>query len=82
MQIEDKQNIEKFFKEKTYNPGENSSLALLRNDIDRCFISGILYPGVIGIMTGIDLLAKFYKGDDSSNGVGDRFKSFLKYYFI
>jgi hypothetical protein len=81
MEKEDKKRIENFFREKTYNPGENSSLALLRNDMDRCFTSGILYPGVVGIMTGIDLLAKFYKGEDSINGVGKRFDNFLKDYF-
>lgn len=81
MKKEDKKRIEIFFREKTYNPGENSSLALLRNDIDRCFTSSILYPGVIGIMTGIDLLAKFYDGKDSIKGVGNRFNNFLKDYF-
>lgn len=75
------ENIEIFFKEETCNPGTNSSLALLRNDINRCFDSGILYPGIIGMMTGIDLLAKFYSGDDSNSDVGSKFKDFLKYYF-
>ena len=38
------------------------------------------WPAVMGILAGIDLLGKFYFGNDR-NGVGDRFKGFVKCFF-
>lgn len=32
------------------------------------------------VLAGIDLLGKFYKGDDSPNGVGQRFKNYYEKY--
>ncbi|HMR42306.1 MAG TPA: hypothetical protein PKC40_00665 [Saprospiraceae bacterium] len=91
------QNIQFFFRkpedlddtEKIY-----SILFLLRRDIKTCF--GInpndnskityeaLFPGVMAIMAGIDLLAKFYHGNDTTqNGeVGKRFKNYVKIYLV
>jgi len=38
-----------------------------------------IFPGVMGIMAGIDLLAKFYAGTDEGSS-GKRFKHFAKGY--
>ena len=70
-----------------------SQLYLLRRDIDTCFglnpTTGerlnyqALWPGVMGILAGIDLLGKFFAGNDASGGKGlgtvaNRFTHFLK----
>jgi len=34
----------------------------------------------VTVLAGIDLLGKFYKGDDSPNGVGQRFKNYYEKY--
>lgn len=74
-------------------PGTFSQLYLLRRDIMTCF--GInanggqqfpsqqkaLWPGVMGICAGIDLLGKFFAGNDDLGEVGKRYKDFLTTYF-
>ena len=65
-------------------------LYLLRRDIFTCL--GIdsdtsishkaLWPGAMGIFAGIDLMAKFWKGNDQSGQVGQRFKDFINTYFM
>ncbi|VTR95233.1 unnamed protein product [Gemmata massiliana] len=40
-----------------------------------------LWPGAMTIMAGIDLLAKFFTGDDKPGKAGERFNCFLKEYF-
>ena len=71
-------------------PDTFSQLYLLRRDISTCF--GIdpdngqrlptqaLWPGVMAICAGIDLLGKFLAGNDG-RGVGTRFSTFLTTYF-
>ncbi len=39
-----------------------------------------LFPGIMGIFAGVDLLAKFHAGQDR-RGVGSRFKEFVRTYF-
>jgi hypothetical protein len=39
------------------------------------------WPAVMGILAGIDLLGKFYAGNDEVGGVGIRFKNFVKEFF-
>lgn len=83
-------NIDFFFRNPTIEPvipGNFSQLYLLRRDIMTCF--GIdantgqtlptkaLWPGVMGICAGIDLLGKFLAGNDENRRVGVRFKNFL-----
>jgi len=72
-------------------PGTFSQLYLLRRDISTCF--GIdpttgqllpteaLWPGVMAICAGIDLLGKFLAGNDARGRVGPRFRTFLTTYF-
>jgi len=80
-QPEDKPNIPDVF----------SQLYLLRRDISTCFgidptskekiSTQAIWPGVMAICTGIDLLGKFYAGNDIIRKVGERFKNFLNIYF-
>jgi hypothetical protein len=56
-------------------------LYLLRRDINSCLEHGILFPGAMGILVGIDLLGKFLSGNDLRREVGDRFKNFVSEYF-
>lgn len=74
------------------SPDNFSQLYLLRRDIDSCFAinpnnghpaswPAIKWPGVMTILAGIDLLGKFFKGQDASGGVGERFRAFLVQYF-
>jgi hypothetical protein len=73
-------------------PGENGVLYLLRRDICTCLgrdpssnfqkrSYSVLFPGGMAILAGVDLLAKFYKGDDEIGGVTQRFKDFVSKYF-
>lgn len=62
-------------------PGDFGVLYLLRRDINRCMECQVLWPGVMGIMAGIDLLGKFAAGEDASRQVGNRFKGFVVNYF-
>ncbi len=61
-----------------------SNLSLLRRDINTCFGKNpndpsikieyiAIWPGTMGILGGIDLLAKFYCGDDSFENSRSRF---------
>lgn len=61
-------------------PGEFSTLYLLRRDAQSCLGHGILWPGAMCVMAGIDLLGKFFDGRDSS-GAGRRFLAFVRRYF-
>lgn len=61
-------------------PGEFSTLYLLRRDARSCLEHSILWPGVMCIMAGIDLLSKFLDGSDSVSGVGERFRTFAVNY--
>jgi hypothetical protein len=46
-------------------PGKMSVLYLLRRDVMHCFDHNIvLFPATMTILAGIDLLAKFYAGND------------------
>jgi hypothetical protein len=72
-------------------PGTFSQLYLLRRDISTCFgidpnngqrlCTQALWPGVMAICAGIDLLGKFLAGNDKIGEVGKRFKKFLTTYF-
>ena len=69
-------------------PLERSVLYLLRRDTNFCLginqVTGIaddprgraLFPGVMAIMAGIDLLGKMVDGHDSSKRAGARFQAF------
>jgi hypothetical protein len=78
----------KFFEDPAVDhppPYEYSVLYLLRRDIAYCMGDDpssvkALFPGVIGIFAGIDLLAKFCAGSDTSS-VGRRFRRFVGQYF-
>jgi len=85
--------IEFFFKnplEFTEEPGKKSILYLLRRDIMTCFgldantnepiQSAAFFPGTMAIMAGIDLLAKFYEGNDDIYTGKERFKIFVRAY--
>jgi hypothetical protein len=63
------------------SPGRFGVLYLLRRDIKQCITTGqILWPATMAILAGIDLLGKFYAGEDG-RGVGRRFRSFIDNYF-
>jgi len=65
-------------------PATYGVLYLLRRDIRRCLEENtppISYPGMMATLAGVDLLAKFYLGDDSRRNVGERFRMFLREYF-
>lgn len=76
--------IEFFFRdpaEAPVRPGDNSTLYLLRRDINDCIPQNrCQFLGVMGILAGVDLLAKFLSGQDG-DGVSSRFKRFLRDYF-
>ena len=71
-------------------PGTFGILYLLRRDILQCLgfdpntgtrnKEPVLWPGGMAILAGIDLIAKFYKGDDTIGQVGQRFKDFITKY--
>ncbi len=76
--------IDMFFMSPSIAPrrhGTFSQLYLLRRDISACFCASILWPGVMAICAGIDLLGKFLAGNDDGKKVGERFETFLKIYF-
>lgn len=66
-----------------------STLYSIRKDIELCIGSHtikkeedhILFPGLLTIVAGIDLLAKLHSGNDYPNKVRSRFKSFTEKYF-
>lgn len=71
-------------------PGKKSILYLLRRDIMTCFginantnkpiPTAAYFPGVMAVMAGIDLLAKFYAGNDKTKESGSRFLTFTSKY--
>jgi hypothetical protein len=78
--------------EQTLAKSAHSTLCSLRGDIDFCMqidrlnqkpldvLSRAVWPGAMTIMAGIDLLAKFYEGNDDTSPrgiVGTRFRAFL-----
>lgn len=83
-----------FTKPEVYKIGKVSTLHLLRRDIYTCLGKPIgevdteigtikpivIWPGIITIMTGIDLVSKFYCGNDAIGEVSNRFKSYVKNY--
>ncbi len=92
------QQIELFFRDPNDVPGDtglHSTLYLLRRDIRKCLSIGFAdqnesiarWPGAIAILAGIDLLAKFFTGqDDFFQGpqklnVSKRFTNFIENYF-
>lgn len=83
-----------FFEEPSqYRPPPNDFgvLYLLRRDILTCLginpSSGVqsnqktLWPGAMGILAGVDLLSKFWRGSDQRGQVTQRFKDFVDQYF-
>lgn len=72
-------------------PGDYGVLYLLRKDICRCLgwdpssnsktSHPTLWPGGMAVLAGIDLVAKFYKGDDAVGQVGVRFMDFIRNYY-
>ena len=88
--------IEFFFQDpKIYvKTNESSSLHLLRRDVYQCLgyvyengkwvkkTNQVIWPGAMTILTGIDLLGKFYAGNDNSKGVGCRFTDYCKTYML
>ena len=85
--------IETFFfdpKTSIQPPNNFGVLYLLRRDVYRCLgystntwtidRESIIWPGAMTVLAGIDLLGKFYKGEDSRNGVGPRFKDYYVKY--
>lgn len=71
-------------------PGDYGVLYLLRRDIYLCLgydpanrirtSHQALWPGGMGILAGIDLVAKFYKGNDTIGQVRSRFTDFIRKY--
>jgi hypothetical protein len=57
-------------------PNNYGTLYLLRRDINRCMEEKIIWPGAMAVLAGIDLLGKFYSGNDDSGKVGTRFKAY------
>jgi len=83
-----------FFEAPTKNrkpPNTFGVLYLLRRDVITCLgvdpSSGTptsyraLWPGAMGILAGVDLVAKFWRGSDERGEVGKRFKKFVNKYF-
>ena len=71
--------------------GMVSTLHLLRRDIYSCLGKphdninaeiqpAAIWPGVMLILTGIDLISKFYCGNDSDNKSKERFKIYVEKY--
>lgn len=71
---------------------KSSILHLLRRDIYRCMgytiqngmwvknVEPIIWPGSMAVLTGIDLLGKFYAGNHNDREVGSRFIAYCKQY--
>jgi len=91
------ENINHFFEDnsKTHTlPYHFSTLYLIIRDVKACLklnpnviddepfnTYGAEWPAIMTIFSGIDLLGKFYAGDDSIGNVGDRFKDFIIKFF-
>jgi hypothetical protein len=41
-----------------------------------------VWPSAMAILAGVDLLGKFYAGNDATGRVGDRFRGFLEAFSI
>jgi hypothetical protein len=77
-----------------FKTGQVSTLYLLRRDIYTCLGKPMgeiqakigthtpiaIWPSIMLIMTGIDLLSKFYCGNDTRSEVSKRFKCFVQKY--
>lgn len=87
--------IDSFFLNPHINKGTTgrfSILYLMRRDALTCFgfdaNSGqriefkALFPAAMVVLAGVDLLSKLFAGDDSNGNAGNRFKNFLKEYFV
>lgn len=76
--------VERFFADPAVEPaipGRVSVLHLLRRDVRGCMEGNqFLFPATMAVFAGVDLLAKFYAGEDQS-GVGQRFTRFVAAYF-
>jgi hypothetical protein len=85
--------ISDFFTDPAVNPptlGPASVLHLLRRDVNFCFgidhktgqpaprLGRAIFPGVMTIMAGWDLLGKFLAGSDAPNQAGPRFQEFVQ----
>lgn len=83
-------NFDTFFtdpKKEIIPPNTFGVLYLLRRDIYQCFgfnlntgkleNKPILWPAMMAILAGIDLMAKFYSGEDG-NWVGKRYKDYVR----
>ena len=72
-------------------PADYGVLHLLRRDICLCLgwdpvtqtqtNHHTLWPGGMAILAGIDLVAKYLKGDDTIGQVGQRFRDYIAKYF-
>ncbi len=83
-----------FTRPETFKTGKVSTLHLLRRDIYTCFGKTMgkinskigtekpiaIWPGVMLIMTGIDLVSKFHSGNDTSGEMKTRFNCYVKNY--
>lgn len=83
-----------FTRPENFKTGKVSTLHLLRRDIYSCFGKTMgkvdtkigtekpiaIWPGVMLIMTGIDLVSKFHSGNDKTGEVTTRFNCFVKKY--
>lgn len=88
MNAETEEAIREFFIDPETPPDEvknKSLLYLLRRDIRTCYgldpsirDDQALFPAMMTIMAGIDLLSKFYVGSYKNKGVGKRFKKFCR----
>jgi hypothetical protein len=71
-------------------PNRYGLLHLLRRDIIQCLgrdptsgaklVHRALWPAAMGILAGIDLLAKYLAGKDDPGGVGSRYRDYLNRY--
>ena len=64
-------------------PNDFGVLYLLRRDINLCMGGSCqaLWPAAMGMLAGVDLLAKFLEGSDATGKVRDRFRSFVGRFF-
>ncbi|MGD9684278.1 MAG: hypothetical protein AB7W16_24195 [Candidatus Obscuribacterales bacterium] len=76
------QQQEMFFRDPLQNPivpGVNGTLFLLRRDLNDLPVGAALWPRVMAMFAGIDLLAKFYDNSDATQHgeIGRRFRRFV-----
>ena len=72
-------------------PNRYGLLHLLRRDVIQCLGRDptsnstiefrALWPAAMGMLAGIDLLAKYFAGSDKSGSVGVRYREYLNKYF-